>query len=177
MPDEFVITIIVIAVLIGIAIGIGIAILLLMVLYNALNRLPEQFRQMPPGQVFLLLIPLFSMVWLFFVVMKISNSYRAFYEHYGVDRGDCSYGIGLAWAICSAVGIIPYLGFLGSLGALVLMIIYLVQVSGYKNEVEAVMRKPPVAAQVVAPQPATPAELPAADFQQNINPDQDPEPL
>ncbi len=177
MPEEFAVAIIAVIAVIAI-VSIGVGILVLMVLYNALNRLPEQFRQMPPGQVFLMLIPLFNMVWLFFVVMKTSNSYRAFYEHYGVDRGDCSYGIGLAWAICSASGIVPYLGFLGSLGALVLMIIYLIQVTGYKNEVEVVMRREPVAAQVVAPKPETaPAQLPQSDFQQNITPDQDPEPL
>lgn len=177
MPEEFAIAMIAVFAIFAL-IGIGIGILILIVLYNALNRLPEQFRQMPPGHVFLLLIPLFNMVWLFFVVMKISNSYRSFYEHYGVDRGDCSYGIGLAWAICSVSGIIPYLGFLASLASLVLMIIYLIQVTGYKNEVEVVMRRGPVTAQVVAPEPApAPAQLPQPDFQKNINPDRDPEPL
>src|SRR5205085_2007718 len=39
--------------------------------FKALDKLPVQFRQMEPYQVFFLLIPIFQVVWAFFVFTKV----------------------------------------------------------------------------------------------------------
>ena len=48
----------------------------LITLQKALEAISVQNRQMPPGQVWLSLIPLFNFVWMFFVVNKIAESFQ-----------------------------------------------------------------------------------------------------
>ena len=115
-------------------IALGIAILVLFLMYNALNRLPPEFRLMQPGLVFLLLIPFFNWVWIFFVVTRISRSYQNYFQTQGrSDQGDCGYGVGLAWAICVVASLIPFVNFVTSIASLVLSIIFLVKITGMKN--------------------------------------------
>ncbi len=103
-------------------------------LHDAASSVPQEYQQMTPSSVFLLFIPLFSVVWLFFVVARISRAFQSYFRDKKVDRhGSCGYGVGLAWAICGAVSLVPYLGSLAGLGWLVCMIIYLVQISGCKH--------------------------------------------
>ena len=124
------------------AIVFGLVVLGLMIwlvygtLYKVLAAVPPQFRQMSPGHVFLCLIPLFGIVWLFFVVSRTSNSLLATFQAQGrMDVGDCGRSIGLAWAILVCCGIIPFLGGLASLAGLVCMIIYLVKVNGLRHQI------------------------------------------
>ncbi len=45
-------------------------------LQKALEAVSEQNRLMPPGQVWLSLIPIFNFVWMFFVVNRIAGSFQ-----------------------------------------------------------------------------------------------------
>jgi hypothetical protein len=60
----------IIGMVIGALIGIGLLVLLVVFLNNTFKRIPAKHRQMEPGQVFLLLIPCFGNVWMFFVYQK-----------------------------------------------------------------------------------------------------------
>lgn len=72
--------------------------------YQALEKLPPQFRQMEPYQVFFLLIPCFNMVWNFFVFTKVPASLQAyFYQKGRTDVGDCGAQLGLWLAISALV--------------------------------------------------------------------------
>ena len=122
--------------IIAFAIIIGLIVLILMIwlvygtLYKVLKRVPPAHRLMTPGHVFLSLIPLFGMVWIFFVVSRTSNSLLSYFRAAGrTDVGDCGRSVGLAWPILSVCGIIPILGALASIGALVCMIIFVVKVN------------------------------------------------
>lgn len=78
--------------------------------------------------VWLLLIPCFNLVWNFFVYPKLADSYKAYFDSVGrPEVGDCGKGIGLAYCICVACSIVPYIGVLPALAALVLWIIFLVK--------------------------------------------------
>jgi hypothetical protein len=90
---------------------------------------------MEPGNVWLMLIPLFNVVWVFMVVNAIANSTKAQLEQYGVYSSDKpTYSIGLAWAICSLCNWLPVLGIFAGLASLVLFIVYWIKVSEVRKQ-------------------------------------------
>jgi hypothetical protein len=124
----------------AILIGLAIHIFVTYLLYSCHQRLPKPFQLMEPGLVWLMLIPIFNIVWQFFVVLRLSTSYQNYFraQNRG-DVGDCGYTIGLVALILSCVSIIPYLGCLTSLASLVLWIIYLVKAVGLRDQIPASM--------------------------------------
>jgi hypothetical protein len=113
-------------------------ILICLLLQSCYKRIPQQFRKLEPGLVWLLLIPCFSLVWNFFVFPRLSQSFKSYFDSIGrTDVGDCSGNIGLAYAICCAVSVIPYLGCLTGIASLVLLIMYLVKANELKNQIPA----------------------------------------
>jgi hypothetical protein len=122
---------------------------------NTLKAIQPQNRKMSPGEVWLQLIPLFGLVWQFFVVTRISDSLRKEFNSwtddsiFGVEGNEANsmgyprptYGIGLAMCICLCCTLftnlgIPFLGLLASLGGLVCWIIYWVQLAQFKSKVQ-----------------------------------------
>ena len=126
--------VIIILLILGVFIAIACAICaMFMMLYSAC---PPAYRRMSPGMVWLMLIPCFGYVWTFFVVLRLSDSYKDyFYSQQQFDVGTCNRGMGLAYAICSACGLIPYLGSCIAFAGLILMIIYLVQMFGLRRRI------------------------------------------
>lgn len=122
----------------GALVGLAIAIAIILFLSNCLKRVPVPYRKMEPGMVWLLIIPLFNLVWNFFVYKAISESYQSYFQSQGrTDVGDCGKSLGLAYCICSCVCIIPVVNMLAGIVALVLFIMCLVKFSGYKNQIPA----------------------------------------
>jgi hypothetical protein len=131
----------VIFVLVGIVILVPILIniAVCLILQKCFERIPPQFRQQQPGMVWLLLIPCFSLVWNFFVYPKLSQSFKAYFASVNrTDVGDCQESIGLAYSICAACCIVPYLGCLSGIAALVLLIIFLIKTNELKNQIPLV---------------------------------------
>lgn len=125
-------------IMIGLLIGIAISVVICLLLYNAQKAVPQQHRKLEPGLIWLLLIPLFNLVWNFFVFLRISESYKSYFQSIGrEDVGDAGRGIGLAYAICAACTLIPCLGLFAAVGALVLLIVYLVKIYGLKPQISA----------------------------------------
>jgi hypothetical protein len=99
-------------------------------LYLTAARLPEANRKLVPATVFLLLVPLVNMVWLFFVVLKLTEGYKQYFAGQSkTDVGDCGQAVGLGWAIAGIATVLPVLHVPAALAALVLMVIYLVKMS------------------------------------------------
>ena len=89
---------------------------------------------MEPGMVWLLMIPLFQIVWNFFVLPKTSRSFQRYFAAQGrTEFGDCGEKIGLWCAICFALNLVPCVGLVAWLAAIVLLIMYLVKVVGLKQ--------------------------------------------
>jgi predicted membrane channel-forming protein YqfA (hemolysin III family) len=111
------------------------AILYILTLQRALNKCAGSARTMQPGQVWLLLIPFFNVIWHFLVVMGIAKSLRNEFARRGIPNADPLPGqsIGMAMCICACCGIIPILGIIASLASLVLWIIYWIKVAGYSE--------------------------------------------
>jgi hypothetical protein len=128
--------------LVGAVIALAVAIVVLYLIFSCFQRIPAQHRQMEPWQVWLLLIPLFNLVWVFFVFPKLAKSYQSYFAEQGrTDVGDCGEKIGLVYAICLVVGVvlgwIPCVGWIINIGTFVLLILFLVKALTLKGQIPA----------------------------------------
>ena len=128
-------------------VGVVLGVLFLLNLQRLLEAVRFQNRAMSPGHVWLNLIPVFSLGWMIYTVIKIRDSVRnenASRWGASVNEGS-TYSVGLAYAILSIAGSGFYFGrdenvglsVLSSLiwlAALVTWIIYWVKTNGLKNE-------------------------------------------
>ncbi|MCU0431968.1 MAG: hypothetical protein MUC87_00780 [Bacteroidia bacterium] len=128
--------------------AIAYGVFFLLSLHNALRQCAPATRKMEPGQVWLILIPFFGIVWLFIVVSRMADSLAAEYERRRIPLRETrpGYGVGLAMAIAGCGSLIrnlgkyaeiPVLFWIGIAFALVfivLTVVYWVQIAGYKNE-------------------------------------------
>lgn len=122
------------------------AVFYLLSLQKALSRCSPEVRTLAPGLVWLLLIPLFTLVWQFIVVNAISKSLHGEFVLRGMNEDpEPGKGIGLALSILSAVSIVPFLGALTCLAALPCWIVYWVKIEGYSAKLRT-----PVAVQTGA---------------------------
>jgi len=107
----------------------------LITLQKTLQAVSLENRKMKPRMVWLLLIPVFTWVWLFFVVRAISDSLKLEFNKYGViDDEKPTYDVGFSLAISRCCLIIPILGGFAGLASFVMWIIYWVQINQKKNE-------------------------------------------
>lgn len=110
-------------------------ILYILTLQRALERCGPVSRTMQPGMVWLLLIPLFNLIWNFFVVLGLARSLANEFARRGIPVPEPEPGqsIGMAMSICACCGLIPVLGVLASFASLVLWIMYWVKIAGYSQ--------------------------------------------
>jgi hypothetical protein len=115
-------------------IGLVIAVLFILTLRKALEKCAPQNRATSPDSTWLLLIPLFNMIWGFILYPRISDSLeREFRQRNLPIEPQPAKSLGLALAILQICSIIPFLGFLAGIGALICFIMYWVKISGYSN--------------------------------------------
>ncbi|MGP8253194.1 MAG: hypothetical protein ACLQHF_14280 [Terracidiphilus sp.] len=119
------------------------AIFYLLTLQNALGKCAPVSRTMEPGMVWLLLIPIFSLIWSFFVVMGLAKSLGNENRRRGIPCPDPLPGqtIGMAMCICGCCGIIPIINFLAGPAAFVLWIVYWVKIAEFSR----ILNLPPAA--------------------------------
>lgn len=131
--------IIIVAAVVGVLIGLLPMIFFLLTLQNTLKAVSPERRRMPPGQVWLVFIPLFGIVWIFIIVNRIADSLADEFisRNMQVAEARPGYGIGMAYCVLSVCSVIPFLGAFASLAALVCWIIYWVKIAGYKKQLES----------------------------------------
>jgi hypothetical protein len=123
-----------IALLLILAISLVPAIFYLLTLQKALDRCAPANRTMSPGQVWLMLIPLFNWVWQFIVVSRISSSLaNEFRSRNLAVEAEPGKALGLAVCILTVTCIIPLLNVLTGIAALVCWIVYWVKIAGYSG--------------------------------------------
>jgi len=121
-------------ILVFVAIGIVITIFYILTLSRALEKCSPQSRTMQPGMTWLMLIPLFNIIWHFFVVLALSASLSNEFRARGIAAPpEPGKGIGLAMCICSATCIIPILGAVTGIAYLVLWIMYWVKIAEFSR--------------------------------------------
>lgn len=122
-------------IILGIVISLAIYIPFLLNLSNLLKQVQPSNRLREPNNVWLMLIPIFSMIYAFFLYPKISDSVKAEYEYRGLpSKGDFSRSLAIAIAVLPLVGFIPVLGGIAGVGNLVVFIIFWVKMAQYKKE-------------------------------------------
>jgi hypothetical protein len=105
---------------------------------------------MSPYLVWLLIVPLFNVIWHFVVVLSLSKSLHREFEHRGMnERPAPGRNVGLATSILLIAGLVPYLDFLLAISVLC-WIVYWHQISGYAAKLQ------PETNESVARQPAEP---------------------
>lgn len=116
-------------------IGLVVAILYLLTLQNLLYRVSPQNRTVEPGNVWLLLIPLFNLIYPFILYPKISESVANEYASRGLaPQGDFGKSLGITMPILSLCGIIPFIGAFAGLANLIIWIIFWSKMAGYKSQ-------------------------------------------
>ncbi len=137
-PNEEAVFVLLAIVVIGVLIGLVIAIFYLLTLSRTLAFCAPHNRTIQPGQVWLMLIPIFGIIWNFIMVNRIADTLANEFRMRNIPSNEQrpGYQVGITMAICGAVGIIPYLGSIAGIVQLIMWIIYWVKMSGYKTQLE-----------------------------------------
>ncbi len=106
----------------------------LLTLQRTLKEISPENRKMPPEQVWLSIIPLFGIIWQFFIVSRLSDSLALELSKRNVytEERRPAYNIGIAYCILISAVIIPYINILATLGGLVCWILYWLKVNDYR---------------------------------------------
>ena len=122
-------------VLIACAILLLPAIFYMLTLQKALNRCAPENRAMAPGLVWLLLVPLVSIVWHFFVVLNVAKSLGAEFQKRGIaEETNPGQKLGLIMCIVFCCGIIPIVNLLAVPAGLICWILYWVKIAGFSKK-------------------------------------------
>lgn len=109
-----------------------VGILYIRALQRALQRCSAESRTMSPGKVWLLLIPLFSLVWHFLVVLNVSKSLGNEFERRKLP--DTNSAANKTWGLvmCSllAASILPIVGIAFAIAGFICWIVYWVRING-----------------------------------------------
>ena len=104
----------------------------------ALKAVPSEYRVIEPGQIWLLLIPCFSMIWNFWVFQRVPQSFQNYFASRGrTDFGDCGGQIGIWYAITVVVGVIPFVACIAGPASFVLLIVFLVKIMSLKQQIRS----------------------------------------
>ena len=123
---------------VGLVVGAAIGVVISILLYQCFTRIPAEHQKMSPGMVFLLLIPLFSLIWNFFVYQRLPESYQSYFAAQGrTDVGDCGKQLGLWYAICAACSLVPCVNSFAGIAGLVLLIMFLVKAFELRRQIPA----------------------------------------
>src|SRR5262249_13088544 len=116
-------------------IGLVTYILFLRSLSRCLGRIDPRNRHMPPGLVWLNLVPWFNIGWMFFTVYSLGASLRREYRYrrWGSDGQQFGVVMGMAFASLWLPLNIPYLGVLFVIPGLFCFIKYWLQVAEYSR--------------------------------------------
>ncbi|HJN67803.1 MAG TPA: hypothetical protein QF761_16465 [Pirellulales bacterium] len=139
-PQDMEGLIVVWSVVVGTAFVISYVILfvIIIIISGALKEVPSEYRVMEPGQVWLLLIPCFAVIWNFWVFQRVPQSFHNYFASQGrTDLGDCGGQLGLWYAICGIASVVPCLNYIAGPAALVLLIIFLVKIVSLKKQIQS----------------------------------------
>ena len=129
---------------IGLVCGVVINAILCIFISGWLKEVPEQYRTMSPGQVWLLCIPIFSLYWMFRVYMiDFPQSFKNYFNATGnTGVGDCGKSLGLWVCILTLVGLIPIVNYCSGIATLILWILWLVKIHGLKQQIVQARNQP-----------------------------------
>jgi hypothetical protein len=116
-----------------IVIGYVIRIFFLLTLSKCLKEIAPKNRQMEPGQVWLALIPIFDVIWIIIIAIRLADSLKDEYEDRGLT-GDGDFGktLGIVYIVSA---------FICGCVSLVCFIMYWVKIAGYSRTLRETGRR------------------------------------
>ncbi|MGV0939224.1 hypothetical protein [Empedobacter sp. ULE_I140] len=110
-------------------------ILFLKTLQNTIKEISLENRKINPNDVWLILIPLFGIIWQMIVINKISISLGDELNKKNIGNNEVkpTFALGIAYCILQILTVIPIAGILFGLIAFILWIIYWVKIESYKT--------------------------------------------
>jgi len=125
-------------VIISSVVSIVVRIFYLLTLSRTLELCHPQTRTMSPGEVWMVFIPLFGLVWHFIMVGRIADTLAVEFRNrrIPVEEDRPGYQTGLWALILMCCAIIPFLGILCVLTGFIFMIMYWVRIANYKKQLE-----------------------------------------
>ncbi len=117
--------------------ALAVVIFYILSMQKALNLAGPSHQKMQPAMVWLMLIPLFNLVWHFFVVKNVSESIKSWATENGKSVDDAGYTIGLIACIANCCGLIPVVNLLAGPAGLVCFIVWWVKVAGFNKLMSA----------------------------------------
>jgi hypothetical protein len=128
-------------------VGIVVGVLYILTLRRALLLCAPHNRAASPDSAWLLLIPLFNIIWQFVLYPRISVSLEREFRQRGLPvEHDPARSLGLALAILHACSIIPLVNLFTGIAALVCFVLYWIKISGYSRQLEANSASAPASA-------------------------------
>jgi hypothetical protein len=123
--------------IIGTVCGVIMSIIFAAIISGWLKHVPEQYREITPGQVWLIIIPFFALYWQFRVYMTgVPNSFKNYFNAQGrTDVGDCGKSLGMWMCILTFLGFVPIINFFSGIAVLVLYVLWLVKIHGLKQQI------------------------------------------
>lgn len=110
---------------------------------KSLAALPQQFREIEPALVWLLMIPCFAMIWNYFVFPKIAFGYQRFFRSLGRERpDDCGALLSFWYCLSVCCWVLPLVMYVAFPASYVLLIILLVKISRLRREAEELVGRP-----------------------------------
>jgi hypothetical protein len=107
-------------------------------LQKTLNEVSNENRKMQPNLVWLVLIPIFGLIWQFIVVNGIASSLQDEFKKRNIKVSEEKPGhtIGLTYCILFCCSIIPLIGVIAGMAGFVCWIIYWVKINNYRIELQ-----------------------------------------
>jgi hypothetical protein len=118
--------------------ALAVGIMFIVFLSGVLRKCSPSSRTMQPGMVWLLLVPLVSLIWNFLVVIAIADSLRNEFKlrNVPIEDPDPGKSIGIAMAVCGACCVIPLVNILAGLAGCVLWIVYWIKIADYSRRLD-----------------------------------------
>ncbi len=92
---------------------------------KTIKAIDPEYRSQAPGMAWLLLIPVFNVIWFFFLLKSIKNGFLRMYENKRINQPiDTGYVYGIAMGCCWAASFIPKLIFVTLIPMFVFSIIH-----------------------------------------------------
>ena len=138
-PEELLGNVVALAIIGGFFVVIyGILIFICVKLMQAMQVIPPEHQKIPPGLVWLIIIPCIGVFANFFVFTQIPKSYESYFASRGLPYDQNLFTFGLVYSCLGLVTLIPYIGSCFGIVALVMLVLFLVKLSELKKAAQSV---------------------------------------
>lgn len=127
----------------GLAIEVFMAVLLSV--YNAINqRIACDLRNLSPLQLWLMIVPAFGSIWIFYVIWQNANALSEEFKRRKIIEFETYPGLGIGWAFsffCATAQLTlllddPGIPILLGIATVILFVIFLVKLAGFKDKLD-----------------------------------------